>query len=335
MLIEKQSQISLNNTERQDCTKRYNRLKSYLKTVQSRTMARPVKNYCDYFPHDRDMRNHRKIKAIRTKYKAVGYAIWCMTLEYLTGIDGNVFEYSDVEIELMAGDFGVSATEIRGVLDYCIKLELLFIKDGFVQSESLDERLKPVYDKRGVSKEKSKKQSRTNGKFISNNPEPTVVSVTEKPQSKVNRIKVDESKINTAVGPVAPVPKKRKAAKKNKDSEPYWTDLVKVYFSFCFEKFNEKPSFSGSDPSEMHRIIESLKKRASEQGIEWTQEVATLRWRGFLGTAHQDDWLSKNWLLSHLNRQKDKVFLNLVNKKNGTYQQQASKVGETIEFDKL
>ena len=81
-------------------------------------MARPKKNYCDYFPHDRDMRNHRKVKAIRTKFGPIGYAIWSMTLEYLTGIDGNVFEYSDVEFELMAGDFGVSATEIREVVDY-------------------------------------------------------------------------------------------------------------------------------------------------------------------------------------------------------------------------
>lgn len=159
-------------------------------------MARPVKNYCDYFPHDRDMRNHRKIKAIRTKFKAIGYAIWCMTLEYLTGIDGNVFEYSDVEIELMAGDFGVSATEIRDVLDYCIKLELLFVKEGFIQSESLDERLKPVYEKRGVSKEKSKKQTRSNGKFTTNNADDTVVTVTEKPQSKVNKSKVEESIVN-------------------------------------------------------------------------------------------------------------------------------------------
>ena len=55
-------------------------------------MARPKKNYCDYFPHDRDMRNHRKVKAIRTKFGPIGYAIWSMTLEYLTGIDGNVFD---------------------------------------------------------------------------------------------------------------------------------------------------------------------------------------------------------------------------------------------------
>mgnify|MGYP007100049128 CR=1 FL=1 len=155
-------------------------------------MARPIKNYCDYFPHDRDMRNHRKVKAIRTKYGIIGYAIWSMILEYLTGIDGNVFEYSDVEFELMAGDFGVSATEIRDVIDYCIKLEMIFLNNGFISSESLDERLKPVYEKRGKSKDNSKKQQRLNGKFVNSNVVSNGVSVTEMPQSKVNKSKVNK-----------------------------------------------------------------------------------------------------------------------------------------------
>jgi hypothetical protein len=116
-----------------------------------------------------------------------------MTLEYLTGIDGNVLEYSDVEFELMAGDFGVSATEIRDVLDYCIKLEMLFLNDGFINSESLDERLVPVYEKRGRSKDNSKKQQRVNGKFVSSNTVSNGVSVAEKPQSKVNKSKVKET----------------------------------------------------------------------------------------------------------------------------------------------
>jgi hypothetical protein len=159
-------------------------------------MARPIKNYCDYFPHDRDMRNHRKVKAIRTKFGVIGYAIWSMTLEYLTGIDGNVLEYSDVEFELMAGDFGVSATEIRDVLDYCIKLEMLFLNNGFINSESLDERLVPVYEKRGRSKSNSRKQQRVNGKFVISNTVSDGVSVAEKPQSKVNKSKVKETKPN-------------------------------------------------------------------------------------------------------------------------------------------
>jgi hypothetical protein len=155
------------------------------------------------------------------------------------------------------------------------------------------------------------------------------------PQSKVKESKEEEkeSKVNTAVSPVAPVQKKKRASKKKPDAEPYWGELIKVYFSFCFEKFNEKPSFTGSDPSDMHRIIESLKKRAAEQNVEWTEETAKLRWREFLGRAFQDDWLSQNWLLPHLNRQKNKIFLNLVGKKNGTHQQQIATIGKTIEFD--
>lgn len=148
-------------------------------------MARPIKNYCDYFPHDRDMRNHRKIKALRNKFKIQGYAIWNMLLEYLTGIDGNVFENSDVEYELIAGDFEVSATEIRNVVDYCISLELLFLKDGFISSESLDERLHPVYEKRKEAKSKSKKQLRVNGKFAAKNTDSSGISAPETPQSKV------------------------------------------------------------------------------------------------------------------------------------------------------
>jgi hypothetical protein len=157
-------------------------------------MARPKKNYCDYFPHDRDMRNHRKVKAIRTKFGPIGYAIWSMTLEYLTGIDGNEFEYSDVEFELMAGDFGVSAPEIQQMVDYCIKLGMLFLNDGFIHSESLDERLKPVYEKRGDLKRKSEQQPRVNGKFVNNNTADYGVSAPESTQ-----IKRKETKLNKTI----------------------------------------------------------------------------------------------------------------------------------------
>lgn len=154
-------------------------------------MARPSKNSCDYFPHDNGMRNHVKIKAIRNKFEK-GYSIWVMFLEFLTGSDGNVFEYNDLQFELLSGDFGVSATEIKDVIDYALKLELIFNENGFILSESLNERLAPVYLKRGKSKELSSKQKRLNGKFAASNTDSTVVSVTEIPQSKVKEIKEDE-----------------------------------------------------------------------------------------------------------------------------------------------
>lgn len=161
-------------------------------------MGRLSKNNCDYFPHDANMRNHRKVKAIRAKFPVSGYSIWSMILEYLTGIDGNEFEYSDMEFELMSGDFGFSATEIRDVVNYCITLEMLFNRNGFIYSESLDEKLLPVYQKRKVAKEISKKQSRKNGKFNTDKPDGSELLLqesTEMPQSKVNKSRVKKSKI--------------------------------------------------------------------------------------------------------------------------------------------
>lgn len=166
-------------------------------------MARPVKNYCDYFPHDRDMRNHRKVKAIRNKFGLSGYAIWVMLLEYLTGIDGNTFEYSDTEFELMAGDFGATVTEIRDVVDYCIKLEMIFLKDGFINSDSLDENLQPVYEKRNLAKSLSAKQLRLNGKFVSETPDDSGVTVAEMPQSKVEYSKVNKIKKDKDTKPLS------------------------------------------------------------------------------------------------------------------------------------
>jgi hypothetical protein len=69
---------------------------------------------------------------------------------------------------------------------------MLFLNNGFINSESLDERLIPVYEKRGRSKDNSKKQQRVNGKFVISNTVCNGVSVAEMPQSKVNKSKVNK-----------------------------------------------------------------------------------------------------------------------------------------------
>jgi hypothetical protein len=74
------------------------------------------------------MRNHKKVKALRAKFgQVLGYAFWSMIIEYLTEQDGIELENSDLEIEMFAGELGISATEIRDMVNYCIKIELLFI----------------------------------------------------------------------------------------------------------------------------------------------------------------------------------------------------------------
>lgn len=105
--------------------------------------------------------------------------------------------------------------------------------------------------------------------------------------------------------------KEKKTKRVKKEPEPFWNELVKVYFDFCREKFNENPSFDGSAPRDMKAIIKSLHERADKSNIEWTLPVAQFRFYNFLEFAYQDYWLSKNWLLSNINRQKDKIFFNI------------------------
>jgi hypothetical protein len=157
-------------------------------------MARPKKNNADYFSHDNDARNHRKIKALRNRYGVTGYGFWFMLLEFLTYSDYNQFEFTDSEVELMAGDFGVSATEIHDMLSYCIKLEMLTLENGIIRSKSLDERLECVYKKRGTKKEFLQQKPHINVVSDTDNTNKTIVSATESTQSKVKEIKVKEKK---------------------------------------------------------------------------------------------------------------------------------------------
>lgn len=157
-------------------------------------MARPKKNNADYFSHDNDARNHRKIKALRNKFGIAGYGFWFMLLEFLTYSDYNQFEFTDSEVELMAGDFGVSATEIHDMLSYCISLDMITLENGVIRSKSLDERLECVYKKRGAKKEFLSQKPHNKVVSDTDNTNKAIVSATESTQSKVKEIKVKEKK---------------------------------------------------------------------------------------------------------------------------------------------
>lgn len=232
-------------------------------------MARLTKNYCDYFPHDADMRNHPKVKAIRNKFKENGYSIWSMLLEFITGADGNVFEYSDMQFELLAGDFGFSATEIRDVVDYCIRLEMLFNKEGFIHSESLDEKLAPVYEKRGKAKQISKKQSRKSGKFVSDKPSDSVKlsqNDTEMPQTKLNKTKENKIELNKTTD--------------ISEASSLFSDCNEVYNLFCLREIGVKGEFDGLQGKSMKGIIELLRQNVKDKTA--ADEVILNSWQYIL-----------------------------------------------------
>lgn len=150
-------------------------------------MARPIKDNADYFSHDTSMRDDPKIKALRRKFKAEGYGIWCMLLESIT--DSDCFRLK-IDYEIMSGDYDVDPERLREVVEYCLKLELLQsnTSETVIWSKTLDARMSPLLSKRIKAKEQAKEQPRVNGKFSNNTDEPDI-SVTETPQSKVKESK--------------------------------------------------------------------------------------------------------------------------------------------------
>lgn len=139
-------------------------------------MARPKRHNADYFSHDAGMRNDPKVKALRNKYGANGYGVWCMMLEVLTASDFFKREIDEIEIEILSADFGIDADLFTEILSYMVRLRLLQTGDNCEYlSQKLTDRLQSVVDKRRNSKPKG-------------------VSVTESTQSKVKETKVNESK---------------------------------------------------------------------------------------------------------------------------------------------
>lgn len=162
-----------------------------------------MKNNCDYFPHYVTMRNHRKVKVLRNKFGAVlGYAYWSMMLEWITELNGNSFKYNDFEVEMFASELGEPKETVKEMIDYSIKIGLLDLNGDTIFSNSLDDFLAPVYNKREKNKEAAKKRRRGKGGLFSSDlveyadtvPRDLVVSPDFEPQSRVEYSRVENSK---------------------------------------------------------------------------------------------------------------------------------------------
>jgi hypothetical protein len=165
-------------------------------------MARPSRNNADYFTHDADLRNDRRIKAIRSEFGPAGYGIIIMLLEMLTDADHTQLCTDGVELDLLAGDLGVSVTEINSLLQLAERIGYFTRNEaGNLTCPDLNQALEPVFDKRNrsrvVAQTARERQSVTT----------TPVSVTETPQSKVKESKVKDTKVSKAKKPVDSVPR--------------------------------------------------------------------------------------------------------------------------------
>lgn len=159
-------------------------------------MARPKKENAEYFSHDANMRNDPKVKALRKKFTE-GYAVYNMFLEYLTDCALFEVEMSELEFEILSGDFDVEVEILKDILDYCAKVGLLIKSENVFFSSGLKKRLQPVLDKRNNAKDKFLQiKLQENEQKV----QKSGVSVAETTQSKVKERKVKESKVKEGLG---------------------------------------------------------------------------------------------------------------------------------------
>lgn len=143
-------------------------------------MARPSKNNAEYFSHDADMRNNRKVKALRRRFSHKGYAVWCFILETLTDAEYFEIKFDEVTQDLLAADFDITNEELQSIVAYCVKIRLLQMKDDTLYCDALKQRFSGLIEKRRYDYER----------YLRYKKKAKSVSDTE---SKVNEVKINEN----------------------------------------------------------------------------------------------------------------------------------------------
>jgi hypothetical protein len=174
-------------------------------------MARPTKHNADYFSHDVSMRDDPKIKALRRKYSHTGYSVWNMILELLTSIEYFEYEWNELSIELLAPDFDIDAEQLDEIVNYCIKLKLLQITNGYLHCDRLTFRLEEgVLSKRkGYCSNNAKRNQLSvinseltnddDGYYGINGVNDNINGQSKGKESKLNESKAEESKAEESV----------------------------------------------------------------------------------------------------------------------------------------
>jgi hypothetical protein len=159
-------------------------------------MARPKKKGADYFPHSKNLRNDRRVKALIVKRGLPGFAVYVMFLEMLCEADFHSLAWDESEKALIAGDMFSSPEEVSQVVESCLSLGLLSLsEEEEIFSSDLIEALSPLYEKRAKDR-KRKGFPVENNSFLRENPRGKGVSPGNGTQRKVKESKEEERKVN-------------------------------------------------------------------------------------------------------------------------------------------
>jgi hypothetical protein len=158
-------------------------------------MARPKKHNVEYFTHDVQMRNDVKIKALRRKYKHLGYSVYNITLELLGDSEYFEMQWDDTTIELLLPEYDCDINELKEIINYCIHLNLLQLSYGYLHCVKFTNRLEStVLSRRTGYCNKNSQIYKLSEVIVYKNPIEDDIIVDINAQSKVKESKLKESK---------------------------------------------------------------------------------------------------------------------------------------------
>lgn len=219
-------------------------------------MTRPLKNNANYFSHDNNMRNDRKILALRAKYGHVGYSIWNMFLEMLTESDNFEIMLDEQEFLLLSGDFQLDVENLKEVVEFMVSIRLLQKNENIYFSNNLKERLDQVI------KLRDKKRDWASKRWIKKSKTDLSTSKTELYPSETMQMKVKESKVNKS---------KVNNTSSNELVQTTSADPVNKVFNILY-KVNPMINFGNKT---QRKITEELIKQLGEDKVIKMTEYAT------------------------------------------------------------
>lgn len=174
-------------------------------------MARPRKEGMDYFPHDTDASNDKKIKALKMLYGNDGYAFYFILLEMIYREPNFELDISDAEtIQILAKEVGINEELFMQILTTSIKRECF-------DSQAFHER--SVLTSNGIKKRAS-----------------IVIEKREKMRQSYEKSKSDKPKEDSDAETPAETPQSKSKSKSNSNSESKEKEkeLKKEYADYVF-----------------------------------------------------------------------------------------------------
>lgn len=256
-------------------------------------MPKPNKNSADYFSHDCDMRNDIKIRALRRKFGNTGYAVWCYTLETLTGSENFFAPYNTVSKELMAADFDIQVSELEAIIEYCIQLNLLQMNEnGQIYSRAHQRRFEDMLIKR----EKRREAGRLGGikSGLSRNNKSKNEAMLDIDDEEPKQIKAEEN-----IREDKRTEEKRKE-KKIEIEYPY-QDIMRLWNEICGVVLPKLKALNDSRRSKIRVRLNEAKCKTPDEMTQWAKELfTTCAGSRFLCGENNHQWTASfDWLFSN------------------------------------